>query len=145
MGAAYTPMQVSAETAVGLPAVSAAIRLVAETVASLPLVVYEGEGADQRTASDSWQYQLLHELPGMGDFTPFDFISDAAACVESNGNAYIGKVKAGGQVIALIVIDPNRVEVLREGGGKVFMVREGGNRKRRFTAADILHVRGFTM
>src|SRR3954465_9007247 len=106
MGQGYTPMPITTANAVGLPAVSAAIRLVAETIASLPLVVYQGFEADKRVAQDSWQYGLLHELPGLGDFTPFDFIADVAGSVEASGNAFIQKVKAANRIVALIVIDP---------------------------------------
>lgn len=144
-GGGYSPMPVTVESAYGLPAVAAAIRLVAETIASLPLVVYDGFDADKRRATDSWQYGLLHELPGLGDFTPFDFIADVSACVEASGNAFIQKVKAAGQIIALIVIDPARVEVKREQGEKFFLVRNSQGRQERHTVSGILHVRGFTM
>jgi HK97 family phage portal protein len=144
-GAGYSPLPVTMETAYGLPAVAAAIRLVAETLASLPLVVYSGFEAEKRRAAGSWQYGLLHELPGMGDFTPFDFIADVAGSVEASGNAFVQKVKAAGRVIALIVIDPGRVEIKREAGVKTFLVRNAQGRQERRTASEILHVRGFTM
>jgi HK97 family phage portal protein len=143
-GSGYSPLPVTQESAYGLPAVAAAIRLVAETIASLPLVVYSGHEAEKRRAADSWQYGLLHELPGMGDFTPFDFIADVAASVEAAGNCFIQKVKGGKQIIALIVIDPARVEVRRVDGAKVFLVRNANGRQEKYTASTILHVRGFT-
>jgi HK97 family phage portal protein len=144
-GPGYSPRPVTTEGAVGLPAVAAAIRLVAETLASLPLVVYSGFDADKRTAATSWQYRLLHELPGLGDFTPFDFVCDVASCVEASGNAFIQKVKAGGQIVALLVIDPSRVEIRREDGQKTFLVRDANGQRASYTTSTILHVRGFTV
>lgn len=144
-GGGYSPLPVTTESAVGLPAVAAAIRLVSETLASLPLVVYSGLEAEKRRAVDSWQYDLLHELPGMGDFTPFDFASDVAACIEASGNAFIQKVKAADRVVALIVIDPARVEVKREKGEKVFLVRDTEGRQGTYNSSTILHIRGFTV
>jgi HK97 family phage portal protein len=144
-GPGYSPTPVSLQSVFGLPAVAAAIRLVSETIASLPLVVYTGFEADKRVAQDSWQYGILHELPGMGDFTPFDFVADVVACIEGAGNAFIQKVKAGGQVVALIVIDPGRVEVKREQGQKTFLVRNAQGGKDTYTASTILHIRGFTV
>jgi HK97 family phage portal protein len=144
-GQGYTPLPITLENMVGLPAVSAAIRLVAETIASMPLVVYSGHDADKRRAADSWQYGLLHELPGMGDFTPFDFIADVAASVEAAGNAFIQKVTAAGRVVALIVIDPARVEVKRDKGAKVFVIRNANGHSETYTATTILHIRGFTV
>src|SRR3954447_3365778 len=145
MGQGYTPMPITTDNAVGVPGVAAAIRLVAETVASLPVVVYQGFEADKRVAANSWQYGLLHELPGMGDFTPFDFVADVAASLEASGNAFVQKVKAGGEVVALIVMDPARVEVRRKDGAKTFTVWNANGTRDNYTTATILHVRGFTL
>jgi len=144
-GGGYTPMPITTDSAVGLPAVSAAIRLVAEITASLPLIVYSGFEAEKRVAQDSWQYGLLHELPGMGDFTPFDFVADVAASLEASGNAFIQKVKGAGRVVALIVMDPARVEVRRENGAKTFTVWNANGTKENYTTSTVLHIRGFTL
>lgn len=142
---AYSPLPVTRETAIGLPAVARAISLVAETIASLPIMVYEGRGAQKRLRDNTWQFRLLHELPGAGDMSPFDFISDVAACIEASGNAFVQKVKAAGEVIALIVIDPARVEVKREDGEKRFLIQQENGRRESFTSGTILHIRGFTV
>lgn len=147
----YSGEVVTLWSAVGIPAIGRAIRLLSTMIANLPLNVYKGRGDDKRLADTTWQYRLLAELPGMGDFTPFDLISDVVASLEANGNAYIQKVKAAGEVVALIVLDPNRVSrVVRENGEKVFYVRDAtrdgtAGREKRYTAATILHIRGFTM
>lgn len=134
----------SPEGALGLPAAARAISLISETIASLPIRVFEGEGADKRERADSWQSRLLKELPGMGDFTVFDVISDIAASLEACGNAFVQKVIADGEVVSLIVIDPMRVEVKREKGEKRFYVTADGKRTE-YTSATILHIRGFTV
>jgi len=146
-GYTYTGTPVTIETAAGLPAVGAAIRLLCDTVAQLPLNVYRGVGAEKRLADTTWQHRLLTQLPGMGDFTPFDLLSDIVACLETQGNAYLQKVKAAGEVVALIVIDPRRVNVRRDNGDKVFDVRgdRPGESSQTYTASTILHIRGFTL
>jgi HK97 family phage portal protein len=144
-------MQVTEKTAMGMPAVSAAVRLLCETIAQLPLNVYRGRAAAKRLADWTWQYKLLGILPGMGDFTPFDLISDIVACLELYGNAYLQKVKGPGrvpdssEVLALIVIDPLRVLVERRDGEKIFRIRTTDGREEVRSAADVLHIRGFTM
>jgi hypothetical protein len=95
-GPSLAGMRVSETTAMGMPAISAAVRLLCETIAQLPLNVYRGRAADKRLADWTWQYRLLGVLPGMGDFTPFDLISDIVACLELYGNAYLQKVKGPG-------------------------------------------------
>lgn len=144
-GSGYSPVPVTRESAIGLPAVGRAISLVAETIASLPLMIYEGRGAKKRLRDDTWQFGLLNELPGLGDFTPFDLFSDVAACIEASGNAFLQKVKAAGQVVALIVIDPARVRVYRKNGEKRFEVWDDQGRAQDYGAGTILHIRGFTV
>jgi HK97 family phage portal protein len=144
-GATAAGVPVTLNNAIGLPAVGSAIRLLCETIGNLPLNVYRGRGADKRLADNAWQYRLLAEMPGLGDFTPFDLLSDIVACLETAGNAYVQKVKAAGEVIALIVIDPSRVRIDREDGEKVFRIRNQEGREDTYTAGTILHIRGFTV
>jgi phage portal protein BeeE len=98
-GPTYSSVNVTMESATGFPAVGAAIRLISETISQLPLNVYKGRGADKLLADTTWQYRLLAELPGMGDFTPVDLISDIEACLELSGNAFLQKVKADTEVL----------------------------------------------
>ena len=70
-----------------------------------------------------------------------------AACIESCGNAFIEKVKVGGEMLALYVLDPADVVVMRdERGRKIFKVfpPDARGEARTLSAAQILHVRGFT-
>lgn len=144
-GFASSGIHVTPENATGLPTVAAAIRLIAETGASLPFVVYEGEDAERRKAASSWQHQLLHEQPNP-DQSPFDFLADVFASVESCGNAFVRKLKARGRVMALYVLDPARITVRRdEGNAKVFEISGYGGKRETLDAASVLHVRGFTM
>jgi HK97 family phage portal protein len=144
-GSAYSPVQVTRESAIGLPAVGRAITLVSETIANLPLLVYQGKQENKRLRDDTWQFRLLNELPGLGDFTPFDLISDIAACLEASGNAFLQKVKAGSEVVALIVIDPQRVEVERSEGEKRYLIHKDDGSRETLTASTVLHIRGFTV
>lgn len=144
-GSAYSPVPVTRESAIGLPAVGRAITLVSETIANLPLLVYQGKQENKRLRDDTWQFRLLNELPGMGDFTPFDLISDIAACLEASGNAFLQKVKAGSEVVALIVIDPQRVEVERNEGEKRYLIHKDDGTRDTLSSSTVLHIRGFTV
>jgi HK97 family phage portal protein len=135
-----TPVTYS--TAVGLPAVAACIRLVSETLASLPLMVYRGELASKRRASDAWQYGLLHDTPS-SEATSFDFILDVASSIESCGNAFIFKVKSTGRVVELHVIDPDTVRMTRDPdtGDKLFELFTGG-KVNEYGTDTVMHIRG---
>jgi HK97 family phage portal protein len=145
--ATWTGTYLRDDQAAGLPAVGAAVRLISESIASLPCLVYEGNGPDRRKATGSPQWDLLHERPSM-DCTPFDLFSDISACIETRGNAFLQKVRdARGRVVELIVIDPDAVRVYRsaETREKTFDIKAGQSEYQGLTSTDILHVRGMTL
>lgn len=143
---AYTGRYVSPETASGLAAVGAAVRLISETIGSLPLLVYRGDGADRSRAIGDWQYNLLHNRPNL-EQSAMEFWCDVSACLEFTGNAYIQKLKTGSRVQELQVIDPYGVRVYRDkdSGEKRFDVTVDGKTYGDLGTSDILHVRGFTL
>jgi len=142
MGLAASGVTYNVATAIGVPTVGACIRLLSETVGSLPLCVFEGEDAGKREATESWQYRLLSEQPNP-DCSPFDFLSDIEASIETCGNAFVRKFKSRGRVVALYVLNPSTVTVKRtEGNNKVFEIGIGRD-KETLSSAEVLHVRGF--
>lgn len=137
---------VTPDAAAGLPAVSAAIRLVSETIASLPLLVYEGSGPTRGRAYESDQYRLLHDAPNR-EQSSFDFLSDVTASLEGFGNAYVQKVKQNGRVVELVPLDPEIVYVYRdrETLDRKYDVLVNGKRTTGLTSSEILHIRGMTI
>lgn len=142
----FTGRYVSAETAMGLPAVGASVRLISETIASLPMVVYVGDGPNRKRATASPTYALLHDRPNM-DQSAFEFWGDVSSCIETTGNAFVQKIKARGRVEELHVIDPNYVRVYRDPDTreKRFDVMVDGKKVDNLTTADVLHIRGYTI
>jgi HK97 family phage portal protein len=131
------------DRAAGIPAVLNAVWTIAETTGSLPLQVWKGQLANKRLQDSSWQWKLLGEDPN-GEQSPFNFWFDVAVCVETRGNAYVHKVKARGQVVALFLIDPDIVTVRRNDSG-VLVYRIGGRSGTvEMTRSEVLHVRGPT-
>lgn len=137
---------VSPDTAAGLPAVGAAIRLVSETIASLPVIVYDGSGPGRTRATGSEQYRLLHEAPNK-DQSPFDFFSDLVCSIEGFGNAYVHKIKQGTRVVELVPLDPEAVYVYRDKDTRErrYDVMVDGKRVKGLGPGDILHIRGMTL
>lgn len=135
---------VNVDTAAGLPTVSDALRLIAESIAMVPCIVYSGDPLERERARETWQWTLLHEQAN-DDNSAYDFFCDVATSLETDGNAYIWKMKVDPRrVEALWVLDPQQVQVKRdERNRKVFEVVMNG-RPERFTADTILHIRGWT-
>lgn len=134
----------AAEGAVGVPAWFAVIRLVAESYAMAPLIVYRGANIDDRErARDSWQWQLLHLDPGDGR-SPFTFLADIGASLAATANAYLLKVKYRGEVRELLVRDPRRVKPRRDGTRIVFEDRTDPE-PRTWTSDEMIHIRGLAL
>lgn len=132
------------DATLGLPAVSNVIRSPAEIVASLPFIVYTAADPTVR-ARDSWQWELLHEKPN--DYSDaYEFFYDLSLSLEAAQNAFVLKAKTRSRVVALSVLDPQRMRAYwSDEGEKLFdYVRPDGTRTKGLTTEQILHVRGFT-
>lgn len=142
--ASWSGENVTRETASGLAAVGRAIRLVAGVVASLPLLVYEGQGGDKRERAGTRQARLLaNPVAGM---SLFDWKWDIASSLEVAENAFLLKVRDGnGRVVELLPIPIDYVYgTIDQDGNKVFVVNTPQGQTR-FTSLDVLHIRGQTI
>lgn len=144
----YTGRYIDQETATGLAAWGAAIRLISTTLASMELEVYQGEGSAKRSVDTGPLAQLMEHPWSEG--SQYDWLSDVAMSVEAFGNAFCQKLRdKRGQVVELVPLDPDRVRIRRDLDTqlKVFDVSDPNSRIgwRTFTTRDILHVRGFSV
>lgn len=140
---------VNLQTVAGLPAATAAMRLISETIGMIPLAVYQGEEDTRERVRDAWQANLLHDKPNT-DSSAFELLQDTATSIETTGDAFIFKIKVrASEVDQLIVIDPNLVTVRRNSANrKVFditMNNGNGRSTETFTAATVLHIRGWSL
>jgi HK97 family phage portal protein len=117
----------------------------------MPFMTYQEQDGYKEKATDTWQWNLLHDRPE-DEVDVFQFFYDINVSLESTQNAFVQKMKQGQQVIGFQVIDPQRVSMRRaKDGSKIFdvYVGPGGSTSdqyvRDLTADDILHIRGFTM
>ena len=62
-GSSFSGKSVNPTTAIQVSAVYACVRVIAETIASLPLGVYEGTDEGSRKATEHPLYRLLHDEP----------------------------------------------------------------------------------
>jgi HK97 family phage portal protein len=148
-GYSYAGKPVNFDTAAGIPAVMAAIRLIADTIASLPLQVFETNTAGiTEPATEMPQWNLLNREPNETQ-TAFQVWSHTLSSMLGWGNGYLLKAYDGRQVIGLYPLDPSRVTPRVEQGEVVFYVRNQSTDWRpymeeatRLTRSDVLHVPG---
>jgi HK97 family phage portal protein len=137
-------VSVSADSAMRLSAVSACVRLISESIASLPLNVFRRVDAKRRErVSDVPAYRLLHAEPNRL-MTSFVFRDTMTAAVLLDGNAYAVIARDGGGNARELLPVPvgTSVRVLRTPGGELaysFLLDE-----RQFLVGqwDMLHVPG---
>lgn len=137
---------VSPESALKLSAVYACDRLISETVASLPAVVYErmADGGRKR-ATNHPLYDVLHQQPNEYQ-TAAEFYDFMTHCALMRGNAF-ARIVAGprGFVDQLIPLHPDYV-TMEPGprGGLRYRVQLPGQDPQLLLDEDVLHVKGMS-
>lgn len=131
---------VSEETAMQTSAVQSAVRLLSETVASLPLHLYKRRGDNKTRADTHPGYALMHRQPNeVATSMVFREILQAHLCLWGNAYARIAR-NSRGEAIALYPLHPGEVEPEWTTDGKsiIYEVKDLG----RLTANEVLHIPG---
>lgn len=143
--ATYSGVDVTVEGSLELPAVWACIRVLSETVASLPLFVYERLERGKRRAPAHPLYALLHDQPNP-EQTSFEFFELMISHTATWGNAFAEVERANnGRVRALWPLRPDRMRMLRQ-SGQIFYVYSlpDGQPDVTLRADQVLHFRGLS-
>jgi HK97 family phage portal protein len=130
---------VNEQSSMTLSAVYAAVRVISETVASLPLYVYEREGQGRRRLDQHPVAQLL-EKPNSYQ-TSFVWKQYMQAADSFHGNSYsIIKRDPAGRPIELIPVHPDKVQIKLREGEKYFVIDKMGT----FADYEVLHLMGLS-
>lgn len=147
----FSGRAVNFDAAAGIPALMAGIRLIADTIASLPLQIIETDKGYAEPNAALPQANLLGREPNENQ-TAFQVWSHTIAAMLGWGNAYLLKAVADGQVVGLYPLDPSRVTPRVEAGALVFYIRNQGTAERpldqsatRLTRDAVLHVPGLLL
>lgn len=132
---------VTPTTAQGVSAVYACVQAIAETTASLPLILFKKNGDDRERASDHPLYNVLHGMANP-EQTALEFREYMQACVLLRGNAFARIVRGyDGQVRELWPLNPDNVQVQRTASGLVYDYSDGKGTMHRLLAHEVLHLR----
>jgi HK97 family phage portal protein len=138
---AGTGVTVNETTAMRVIAVNACVKLIAETIAALPLQTYN-RGDESRVAIRKPSESYVWDQPNP-EMTPMEFWEQVFGSLLLNGNAFIETVrfKRGARAIAeLWPIDPRAVNVERtKDGRKAYVIPNSGT----YDASQILHIPAF--
>ena len=113
---------VNERTALQTTAVYACVRILSETIASLPLHVYRYTEGGKTKDTEHALYTLLHDEPNP-DMTSFVFRETLMSHLLIWGNAYSQILRdRSGQVIGLYPLLPDQMSVHRSEKGKIYYV-----------------------
>jgi HK97 family phage portal protein len=139
-------MRVSPDSALRLAAVYACVRILAETMASLPLVVYQRRadgGKDKVT--DHWLYRLMSKRPNRFQ-NPFEWREMLQGHLALRGNAYSQIItNPRGEIIELMPIHPDRVKIeLLPSGEYRYRVTDRAGTEVILPRGEVWHLRGLS-
>jgi HK97 family phage portal protein len=134
---------VTVSTAMQMSTVYACVRVIAETIASLPLHVYEITDKGNMKATEHPLYRILHDAPNE-EMTSFIMRETMLSHLLLWGNAYVQIIRSGrNRIIGLYPLMPDHMEVDRDSAGNLtytYTTTEG--RTVRLSQDDVLHISG---
>jgi HK97 family phage portal protein len=137
---------VTVDMAMKLATVWACTRLISQTIATLPLGVYERTGAGRKDASEKVPQARLLRLRPNPDMTSVVFWEQMVAGALIQGNSFAEKLRGGGRVVSLRPLVHDRLSWKRNAAGQYeFKYIEDNGIPRPIPAQDILHLPGFVM
>src|SRR4030095_5775921 len=140
----YAGPPVNQENAMRSSAVYACIRIISESIASLPLVLYKHSGRDKSKATSHPLYPLLHNLANP-EMTALEWRELMISHCLLTGNGYSEKdIDNAGKIRALWPLRPDKMEDIRRGadGQMYFMYRLPDQTLRPIPAYRIHHLKG---
>ncbi|MEU8791553.1 phage portal protein [Streptomyces sp. NPDC048643] len=146
--------RVTAHEALQVSAVFGCVRLLSETIATLPLTTYSKRGGARREiTSPEWIDYPNAEPGGMGRI---DILSQTVLSLLLEGNAFLAVRWQGPNIVGLDVLDPTKIQVhmvqlepngVRRKVFEAYDIDDDGNEVLLgwFTPRDVLHIPGMML
>lgn len=131
---------VNDKTAQSVSAVYACVSAISETIASLPLHLFE-RGDERTKAKKHSLYAVLHDIANPYQ-TALEFREWMTACMLLKGNAY-ARIERGwdGQVTALHPIHPDRVSIQRTKDSILYEYSDHDGKIHRLLKSEVFHLK----
>ena len=129
---------VDTDQAMRLSAVFACLRLLSEAVATMPLDTFFRSDGARRPFRPKPDYLTFQPPQG----SRIDYLSQVMLSLLTDGNAFVATPRDDlGVPLALIVIDPTKVKVKRDGAGQIsYEVGDGT-----YGPLDVMHIKGMSL
>jgi HK97 family phage portal protein len=134
---------VTVNSAMQLATVWACVRLLSETVGTLPFMLYQTDANGGRTlATADPLYRIIHDSPN-ADYTAVEFWEGVVLCLALWGNAYARKEFIGRRLVALTPLRCDLMDVRRNSAGQRVYRYSDPRGATEYSEDEIFHVRGF--
>ncbi|MEN6486356.1 MAG: phage portal protein [Syntrophobacteraceae bacterium] len=143
-GSTKSGQLVTESSCIAIPAVFACTKVLAESISSMPLILFRQlPNGDRTRAVDHPLYYLMHRKPNplQTSLELREFLV-ASLCLRGNGFAYIERDR--GEIVAVWPLHPTRMQVrLLDNNVLEYAYSDRGS-TRKFTAEEILHIKGLS-
>jgi HK97 family phage portal protein len=136
---------INSQTALSIGAYYAAVKLYADTVASLPWDTYIRIDGTRRPyrPSPSW---LTTPQPNNPNFTGFDLKHRMVSSLLIDGNCFVLFIKGrNGDIVEMRVLDPQKVTIKSVDGAPIYMIQGEDTAVVELTSDAILHIPLFAL
>ncbi len=134
---------INPKTAISIPAVLACVKVIAETIATLPCHIYERTGDRTTRTQDHELDYLLHHTPD-GFMTKVNFFETIMFHTLIFGNAFV-EIERNNmfQVDALNILSPEQMNIVFENNTVTYEYNCDGTMKK-YSANAIIHIAGLS-
>lgn len=146
LGENYSGKSVTPNSALTVSAVWGCVKLISESIGSLPCGVFsKDERGIAKAEKGHALYSILHDSPN-ADMTAFTFWQMLVAGILLGGNSYALKQKReDGTVIALTPLNPAQISMRREKNGRIEYTHNTGETQKVYREDQIMHIPGLTL
>lgn len=140
-----TGVDVTPKAVMQLDAAWACVRLISETIATLPLAMYERTPKGKRLASQHSLHFIIHDQPNT-DSTASVFWEAMVAAMLLRGAGRAEKMYVGPKLVGLAFLNPEKLVCRRDAAGrKQFTYPRPNGTMREIPEANIWTIPGFTL
>jgi len=137
-----TPLrQISTSNVLQVADAYACVRVLADSISTLPLKVYRRTPAGRVPAGDDSRAVQLLGRPSPGS-TTVDLVSQVVTHLNVYGETFVGKYKADGEIVQLGLIHPDRVQVELRGQRVVYTLLDS---RTEHGPDDIVHIKAMSL
>src|SRR5215212_3801925 len=137
------PLNVTTANALRVSDAYACVRVLADSISSLPLHVYRKTDQGRQPAGENARAVQLLNRPSPGS-TGVDLVSQIMVHLNVHGDAFVGKYRADNEIVQLGLISPESVQVELRGQRIVYLL-DTVNGRTEHGPDDILHIKGMSL